>query len=235
MARKWGLSKPLALIENIFEAQMKCQKEETNLCYVLSFADVIALSGAASIEAAKGPKIPVKLGRHDKSVADNRLLDRVIESESERSSIRTSLPSPALDSLGLRIYFRRLGLSDAEMVALMGSHDLGRHVTLTGMPKECLRNLTRTCLEEAPTLVPFITKDPYTLSNSYFKTLLRWNDHAIEYGEAAFIPTDVALVVDDDLKKYVSKYADDEEDFFRTLTVAYQKLVESTATTSLRF
>ena len=103
------------------------------------------------------------------------------------------------------------------------------------MPKECLRNLTRICLEEAPTLAPFVTKDPDTFSNTYFKTLLRWNDREIEYGEAAFIPTDVALVVDEGLKSKVMKFSKDEKLFFRTFSKAYQSLVDSTANTSLRY
>jgi hypothetical protein len=232
-----GLTKPLKEIEKIYELQHEYCKICTNPneCKCLSFADVLALAGAAAVEAAQGPKIPIKLGRTDKNVADERFLDQIIESESDRSSIKYSLPSAALDSLGLRNYFNRLDLTEEEMVALMGAHDLGRHVTLTGMPKECLRNLTRTCLEEAPTMTPFVSKDPDTFSNSYYDTLLRWYDRKIEYGEALFIPTDVALVVDEGLKKYAIKFSKDERKFFHTFTIAYQKLVESTATTSLRY
>lgn len=229
-------------VEKIYNAQYdkysNCQNNENeniDCPMILSFADVLALAGAAAVEAAQGPKIPIKLGRMDKMVADERFLDQKIESETDRSSIQNSLPSPALDSLGLRNFFTRLGLTEEEMVALMGAHDLGRHVTLTGMPKECLRNLTRTCLEDAPVLAPFIAKDPDTFSNTYFDTLLRWNERQIEYGEAAFIPTDVAMVVDGGLKKSVVKFARDKKLFFQRFTTAYQKLVDSTATTSLRY
>ena len=183
---------------------------------ILSFADVLALAGAEVVEKAGGPQIPIKLGRIDVSSPDNKLLDIEIPSESERSLIKTSLPSPGLDSLGLRNYFHRLGLTDSKMVALMGSHDLGRHVTLTGLSKECLRNLTRSCLEDAPTLVPFVTKNPDTFSNAYFEVLLRWNQRKIEFGEAAFIPTDVALVVDNDLRETVERFANDQDVFFQT-------------------
>ncbi len=231
----------MKVIQNIYEAQKlnRCQENNTNnnddVCGALSFADVLALAGAQAVETAGGPQIPIKLGRTDKVSPDNKLLDREIPSESERSSIKTTLPSPGLDSLGLRNYFRRLGFTDPEMVALMGSHDLGRHVTLTGMSRECLRNLTRSCLEDAPTLVPFVTKDPDTFSNTYFETLLRWYDRKIEFGEAAFIPTDVALVVDEGLKESVERFANDQEMFFQTFRIAYQKLVDSTATSVMRY
>jgi L-ascorbate peroxidase len=229
-----GLSKPLKVVQAIFDLQKENFGDSENKAS-LSFADTLALSGSAAVQAAKGPYIPIKLGRKDVDHADNRFLDKPIQSETDRSTITTSLPSAALDSLGLRNYFKRLGLTEEELVALSGAHDLGRHVTLTDMPKDCLRNLTRTCLEDAPVLTPFISKDPDTFSNRYFETLLRWNSRAINRGEALFIPTDVTMVVDDGLKKYVSEYANDEQLFFKRFRRAYQKVVDSTATSTRRY
>lgn len=249
-----GLSKPLNVVIKVYEEQLDRFRSpyETNdldrytlLPSPLSFADTLALSGAAAVEAAKGPSIQVQLGRRDSEAADNRFLDEPIMGfttmdgggidQETRSTIASSLPSAGLDSLGLRNYFGRLGLTESEFVALSGAHDLGRHVTLLGMPKNCLKNLTRNCLEEAPVLWPFVTEDPDTMSNRYFATLLRWNKREIEYGEAAFIPTDVALVVDDGLKKHVIAYASNEKLFFQRFRTAYQKLVDSTATSRSRF
>lgn len=237
-----GLKRPLDIVNGIYQGQLDFCASTSDIvtigndkkCDDLSFADVLALSGAAAVEAANGPKITIKLGRTDvNSTSPNQkqYLDKPILSESKRSDITTSLPSAGLDSLGLRNFFvKRIGLSEAEMVALMGAHDLGRHVTLTDMPKSCLKNLTRTCLEEAPVLAPFITENPDSLSNSYYKSLLRWNDRVMDYGEAAFIPTDVAMVVDDGLKKYVVAFANNESLFFRTFVDAYRKLVETKGT-----
>lgn len=245
-----GLSKPLKVVQDIYESQQhsicndshsstvikagdaRCESKD----YVaLSFADTLALCGAAAVESAKGPHIPIRLGRKDITRADNRLLTSTIEGETERSTLSTSLPSPALDSLGLRMYFQRLGFTDMEMVALMGAHDLGRHVTLLDMSKECIKNLTRDCLENAPVTLPFVSKDPDTLSNLYYQTLLRWNDRDIQYGEALFIPTDVAMVVDDDLRKIVDAFAKDESLFFQVFKEAYQKLVDTTASSTGRY
>jgi L-ascorbate peroxidase len=229
-----GLSKPLKVIQEIFDLQQEkfCESQKKS---PLSFADTLALSGSAAVQAANGPSILIKLGRKDVDHADNRFLDKPIQSETDRSTINTSLPSAALDSLGLRMYFKRLGLTEEELVALSGAHDLGRHVTLTGMPKYCLKNLTRTCLEDAPVMTPFISKDPDNFSNRYFETLLRWNNREVEYGEALFIPTDVAMVVDNGLRNNVTEYAHDEQLFFRCFRRAYQKLVESTATSIWRY
>lgn len=254
-----GLSKPLEVVERVYEIQKKkfqrqlSEENDKSLSTrhsgvskalyssfptALSFADTLALSGAAAVEASGGPHIPIFLGRKDVSTADNRFLDRPIEAissnDGDRSRVTTSLPSAGLDSLGLRNYFGRLGLSDAELVALSGAHDLGRHVTLLGMPKSCLKNLTRVCLEDAPVLFPFVTKDPDTLSNTYFITLLKWNKREIEYGEASFIPTDVALVVDEGLQKHVVAFSKNQKLFFRTFVTAYQKLVDTTATSLSR-
>lgn len=43
------------------------------------------------------------------------------------------------------------------------------------------------------------------------------------------------MVVDDGLKKHVVAFAKDEKLFFRRFTTAYQKLVDSTATTKFRY
>ena len=254
-----GLSNPLEVVERVYEMQKKKFQVQPSKEYdesfprrhssaskalrpsfptALSFADTLALSGAAAVEASGGPHIAILLGRKDVSTADNRFLDIPIggipSNDEDRSRVTTSLPSAGLDSLGLRNYFGRLGLSDAELVALSGAHDLGRHVTLLGMPKSCLKNLTRVCLEDAPVMFPFVTKDPDTFSNTYFTTLLKWNKREIEYGEASFIPTDVALVVDEGLQKQVMAFSNNERLFFRTFVTAYQKLVDSTATSPSR-
>ena len=201
----------------------------------LSIADTIALAGAEAVEVAGGPHIAIRMGRQDTYEPSSRTLLRPIKGETERSDIVTTLPSPGLDSLGLRIYFKRLGLDEKEFIALMGSHDLGRHVTLTGMQKSCLRNLTRQCLEEAPISVPFVSKSPDDFSNLYFQKLINWYDRNIEFGEASFIPTDVALVVDDGLRQTVQVFANDQDLFFETFARAYQRIVDRTAASEKRY
>lgn len=217
-----GLSKPLSLVEHIAEQVSGLD---------LSLADTIALAGAEAVECSGGPTIRIGLGRIDSTQPDPAKLSHPIQISTDRSKVETTLPSAGLDSDGLRLYFGRLGLSEAEWVSLCGAHDLGRHVTLLQMPKQCLKNLTRVCLEDAPVSVPFVTESPDTFSNLYFQKLLNWYDRTIEPGEVAFIPTDVALVVDEGLRKYVERYAKNEDDFFRMFTLAYQKLVDTSATT----
>lgn len=221
-----GLSKPMSIVRSIATEVYGLD---------ISLADTIALAGAAAVECSGGPYIGIKLGRPDVEIADPAKLSKPIQGETDRSKVETTLPGAGLDSDGLRLYFNRLGFSEAEWVALCGAHDLGRHVTLLGMPKSCLKKLTRECLEDAPVSLPFVTQNPDTFSNLYFQKLLDWNDQNVKLGEVQFIPTDVSLVVDEGLRKYVERFAENQVDFFQTFTTAYQKLVDVSATSSERY
>lgn len=223
-AENRGIGRPLNAVQNILE--------ERN--YSLSLADAIALAGASAVEATGGPHIPIRLGRQDNNEADPEFLRIPVKKSTRRSFVEKTLPSAALDSDGLRLYFARLGLSEEEFVALCGSHGMGRHVSLLGMPKSCLKNLTRTCLEDAPVLLPFVSESVDKFDNSYFRALLRWNQNQVKIGEVAFIPTDVALAVDSGLRRYVEVFAADQDRYFAVFTRAYQKLTGTTATSILR-
>lgn len=220
-----GISKPLQLVQNL-----RMQSYQS-----LSLADAIALAGASAVEAIGGPAISIRMGRRDATKADPEFLRNSMRASTRRSIVKKTLPEAGLDSDGLRLYFGQLGFSEQEFVALCGCHGLGRHVSLLGMPKECLRNLTRTCLEEAPVLLPFVTKSVDTFDNSYFQFLLKWNDNDIKMGDVAFIPTDVDLVVDTGLQQWVIQFAKDQDLYFRIYSRAFQKLVDRTATTRTRY
>lgn len=222
-----GISRPLKVVESIYE--------DIGKYLDLSFADCIALSGAASVEYAGGPRISILLGRKDATKEDARKRRNALQLSTDRSLVDTTLPSAGLDSDGLRLYFGALGLSEKELVALCGAHDLGRHVTLLDMPKSCLKDLTRECLEKAPVLMPFVTEEPDRFSNTYFKKLLRWNGRKVSLGEVAFIPTDVNLVVDEGLRIHVEEFAKDKQSFYHTFASAFQKLVDAGATSDKRY
>jgi len=227
-----ALSRPFAVVQTIRDA---ARADAAVNSHVGSFADTLALVAAQSIEHVGGPRIVVKLGRPVSATADPYFLEKPLGKETERSIVTKTMPDAGLDSDGLRLYFRRLGLAEDEFVALSGIHGMGRHVSLLGMEKGCLKNLTRTCLEEAPVLLPFVASSTDHFSNAYFEALLRWNTQKVGMGEVAFIPTDVALVVDPDLRRYVQAFASDEQLYIKTFIRAWQTLVESTATTHERY
>jgi catalase (peroxidase I) len=72
-------------------------------------------------------------------------------------------------------------------------------------------------------------------TNGYFTALLQWNNRQVKLGDVASIPTDVALVVDDNLRRYVELYAQNQDVYFRVFKRAFQKLVDSTATSRQRY
>ena len=193
----------------------------------LSVADAVAVAGAAAVEASGGPRIAIGLGRLDASAAAPATLGRPIAQPGDeaRDVVKRTLPEPGLSTVGLRRYFRRVGLSDQELVALMGAHTLGRHNTLLNMTKACLRNLTRECLETAPVRAPFESRTPDAFDNSYYSLLLAWDDRSLERGEANFIPTDVALVLDASFRRHVVAFARSEPLFRTAFARAYAKLV----------
>eukprot|EP00980_Cylindrotheca_fusiformis_P022966 scaffold9951_cov146-Cylindrotheca_fusiformis.AAC.10 len=223
-----GLAKPLKVVQQTLLVLYE-QEYGSSSAEGMSLADAIALAGAAAIESIGGPCIPIRMGRKDATQPDPEFLTRKLRGSTARSLVEKTLPTAGLDSDGLRLYFGQLGLTEKEFVALSGSHGLGRHVSLLGMSKECLRNLTRTCLEDAPVLLPFVTDSVDRFDNSYFRFLLKWNDNDIQLGDVAFIPTDVDLVVDKGLRKWVVAFAEDQDYFFQVYTRAYQKLVDRMA------
>ncbi|KAK2979120.1 hypothetical protein RJ640_021123 [Escallonia rubra] len=112
------------------------------------------------------------------------------------------LPEETLDASALKQSFRRKGFSTQELVALSGAHTLGNK----GFG------------------------NPAAFDNSYFNILLErpWLSSA---GMTSMIglPSDRALVQDDDCLRWISKYANDQNLFFDDFKNAYVKLVNSGA------
>ncbi|KAJ7966185.1 Ascorbate peroxidase [Quillaja saponaria] len=112
------------------------------------------------------------------------------------------LPQESLDASSLKECFQRKGFSTQELVALSGAHTIGSK----GFG------------------------NPTSFDNSYYKTLLEkpWKSSAAS-GMTSMIglPSDHALVEDDECLRWIKKYADNQNMFFEDFKNAYVKLVNS--------
>lgn len=153
----------------------------------VSYADLIQAGVASAVEFAKGPLIPFKFGRIDAQT------DCEVPPEDR-------LPNPLDDLEKLREIFSRMGLTDADLVALSGGHTVGKDGVVDK---------------------PW-THDNTIFNNSYFVELIK------KEGSASLIrfPCDKALLSSKETKDLAIVFANNEKEFFKHFTLAQQKLSE---------
>lgn len=179
----------------------------------ITYADLWTFAGTVALEAMGGPKVKWQPGRVD-------YLDE------ENVPPNGRLPDGALGQDHLRAIFYRMGFNDQEIVALSGAHNLGRcHKERSGFQGPWVMNPTR-------------------FSNTYFKTLLA-SDWVLEKNSVGveqyydkdddeedrdervmMLPTDYSLIQDAEFKKWVEKYANDKDLFYKHFARVFAKLLE---------
>ncbi|KAL9245635.1 hypothetical protein vseg_019260 [Gypsophila vaccaria] len=153
----------------------------------LTYADIYQLAGVVAVEVTGGPAIPFTPGRRDAPQQDST----------------GGLPNPGGDAQHLRDVFHRMGLSDRDIVALSGSHTLGRaHQDRSGFDG------------------PF-TPQPLKFDNSYYVELRKGETPGL-----VKFPTDNVLTQDPVFRKYVQLYAKDEKTFFAHYAESHKKMSE---------
>lgn len=176
----------------------------------ITYSDLWTLASVVAVREMGGPDIPWQAGRTD-YVDDKKLPPR------------GRLPDGAQGADHIRFIFGRMGFSDQEIVALSGAHNLGRcHSDRSGFEGAWVNNPTR-------------------FSNTYFNLMASrdWREKTLENGVRQFVhydedaeeelmmlPTDLALLEDEEFRPWVERYGKDREVFFADFARAFAKLVE---------
>ncbi|KAJ3242000.1 L-ascorbate peroxidase 3 [Chytriomyces hyalinus] len=185
----------------------------------ITLADLVSFAGALSVTAMGGPTINWRAGRNDAKTA----LDAPI-------NLNTS-SAKATDGVDeLRAFFTdRLGLSDRDIVALLGAHNLGNcHIWKSGYAG------------------PW-SSTPFNLTNEYFQLLQYPDNYTTEFVLSAsgtkmqfidnsgrmMLPVDIALTKDETFFTIVQEYAANQATFFADFASAYGRLLETTVATGL--
>jgi L-ascorbate peroxidase len=114
----------------------------------------------------------------------------------------TNIPHPDMNVAEIRSKYQAIGLDDSLIVALFGHRTLGFFSNYEDNREERW------------------TRNPYTFDNNYYEELLDRNSPYIK------TPSDLALVQDDEFRKWVEAYAADKDKFFENFALVYQKISE---------
>ncbi len=144
----------------------------------VSWADLIAIGGAAGIEKCGGPVVRVGLGRVDRDVA----------------APIGRLPGGYEGAGLLKAGFRRMGLTERDLVALSGAHTLGH------APRRAF------------------TSDPWSFSNSYFVELLARANNGQILTDQALLNDPALRQIVEEYAADEGQFAADFADAFRRLT-----------------
>jgi len=174
---------------------------------LISHADLWVVAANVAIKVMGGPTITTRYGRTDASHGGESV-----------SSASGRLPEADKDASHLRSIFNPKGFDDKEMVALSGAHTVGScHLDRSGYEGDW-------------------TDQKLKFDNSYFKDLLnkQWQEETTSKGKKQFrcgstmmLPTDMALLNDPLLKRYVLEFAEDENLWFSEFSKAWIRLQES--------
>jgi len=194
-------------------------------CPLVSWADLIQMASATSIEFAGGPKVEMRYGR----------LDGVPKNPTKPNfGLPDALPpfgGPLNDDHDpaehLRYVFTKYGMDDRDIVALSGAHTIGRaFADRSGTVKEAqsdgTKYTTRGC--------PFLGNSETFGGRSWTKTFLKFdNTYFTEMGsddQCVTFPTDAVLKTDAGFKPHFDEFAASEEAFFAAYAKSHKKLSE---------
>lgn len=170
----------------------------------VSYADIYVLAGIVALEYMGGPKVEMVYGRKDASI--------------EAIPPDGRLPNETKGVDHVKDIFGRMNFTKQETVCLLGAHSVGK------MHKE------RSIVDGK------WAQETLYFDNSFFRNLLylKYVPKKVESGATVFLSednrftmlqTDMALLDDPEMKKWVELYANDNELFKKDFGKAFYKLV----------
>lgn len=180
----------------------------------VSYADLYQMASAVAIEAAGGPKIPMRYGRRDARTEEDCPPEGNLPAAGHPFPDGSASPADHI-----RRVFYRMGFNDQEIVALSGGHTIGRsRPERSGWGKESTKYT-----KDGPGTPggQSWTPDWLTFNNSYFTEVKAQRD-----AELLVLPTDACIFEDAGFKPFAEKYAESQDAFFADYAVAHQKLSE---------
>lgn len=188
---------------------------------VVSCADILVLSAREGIVAVGGPYIPLKTGRRDGRRSRAEVLEEYLPDHNESMSA-------VLDKFG------EMGIDTAGVVALLGSHSVGRThcVKLVhrlypevdpSLNPDHVPHMMKKCPDSIPDpkAVQYVRNDrgtPMKLDNNYYRNIL---------DNKGLLLVDHQLAYDPRTRPFVLKMAKSQDYFFRHFSRAIQVLSEN--------
>ena len=215
-----GLGLALKILEPI-------KKKHPNV----GWADFMQAASAAGIEAAGGPKIPMRYGRKDSAGPEDCPKEGNLPGANlpgkQTGPFPDGTPTPAAH---LRKVFHRMGLTDQDIVALSGAHTLGRaYKDRSGLGKESTKFTEGDHIARGDGKKGFGRKggQPWTdkwlkFDNSYFTIVADVNSDP----ELLKLDTDLCVFGDEGFRPHAMKYRDDQDAFFAEYALSHAKLSE---------
>ncbi|KAI4331769.1 hypothetical protein L6164_016726 [Bauhinia variegata] len=186
---------------------------------VVSCADVIIMASRDAVALTGGPDWQVKLGRLDSLTASQEDADNI-------------MPSPRANASYLIELFQKFNLSIKDLVALSGSHSIGKgrcfsimfrlyNQSGTGKPDPAIdpgfgKKLNKLCpLDVDQNVTGNLDATPYVFDNQYFKDLVAGR---------GFLNSDQSLHTFQETRGFVTLYSEDQDVFFRDFVEGMIKL-----------
>ncbi|CAN0854988.1 Peroxidase 17 [Linum grandiflorum] len=186
---------------------------------VVSCADIIVMASRDAVSLTGGPNWEVKLGR----------LDSLTASQADADAI---MPSPRANATMLIDLFAKFNLSVKDMVALSGSHSIGKgrcfsiqfrlyNQSGSGRPDPAIEPRYRQKLMELcpkggdENVTVGLDSTPLVFDNVYFKDLV---------GGRGFLNSDETLFTYPVTRKYVEEFSRDEDAFFEAFAEGMIKM-----------